>query len=867
MSFWLCTYNNIFLKRKLLLLLMLSTIALLSAQNKPTNTDSISKKKPTTQKIDDDIIYQANDSIVFLGTGKAYLYGQGDVTYKSINLKADFIKMNMDSSTISAKGKMNDSGQLEGLPVFKDGDAEYNSKELSYNFNTKKGFIRKAVTQQGEGYVLSDKTKITEGETLCIEDGKYTTCSDHDHPHFYLHLTKAKIKPKDYIVTGPAYLVLLDVPLPVALPFGFFPFTEEYSSGVIVPTYGDEFTRGFYLRNGGYYFAINDYFDLALTGEIYTKGTWGISAASSYVKRYKFRGNININYREDVTGEKDLPDYSVGKNLKISWSHTQDSKANPYQTFSANVNFSTSGYETNNINSYYNSELLSQNTKSSSISFTQRFPESPFSISLNVLATQRTKDSVISLSLPDITVNMSRIYPFKRKKAIGKELWYEKIALSYSGQISNSIETKESKLLTSSFARDWKNAANHYIPISASFNLFRYISVTPSANYQERWYLKSIKKDWDNDNQTLTIDTVSGFYRVYDFNMGINAQTKLYGFYTPIRAIFGDKIDRIRHVVTPSVGFSYRPDFGDPFWNYWDTYNKNGTEVPYSRFENALYGTPSRGESGSINFSLANNLEMKVKERTDSVTNEPVYKKISLIDNFSFGGSYNLAADSMNWSNINANIRIKIIKDFNINLSGSFETYLYALNSSGNPVRINTPRWSVGKFPRLISTGTSFGYTLNNETFKKKDSDKKPNEAPNKKDQEKNKEDIDGYQKLDIPWNVRFDYSVRYGNSTFNKDKLEFDRIFTHNLNMSGNISVTKKWKINFSAAYDLNANEITYSQIGISRDLHCWTMSARVVPFGPYKSYDFSIRVNSSLLSDLKYEKMSNYTQEINWY
>ncbi len=867
MSFRLCTYNNIFLKRKLLLLLMLSPIALLSGQNNPTNTDSISKKKPTTQKIDDEIIYQANDSIVFLGTGKAYLYGQGDVTYKSINLKADFIKMNMDSSTISATGKMNDSGQLEGLPVFKDGDAEYNSKELSYNFNTKKGFIRQAVTQQGEGYVLSDKTKITEGETLCIQDGKYTTCSDHDHPHFYLHLTKAKIKPKDYIVTGPAYLVLLDVPLPVALPFGFFPFTEEYSSGIIVPTYGDEFTRGFYLRNGGYYFAFNDYFDLALTGEIYTKGTWGISAASSYVKRYKFRGNININYREDVMGEKDLPDYSIGKNLKISWSHTQDSKANPYQTFSANVNFSTSGYETNNINSYYNSELLSQNTKSSSISFTQRFPESPFSISLNVLATQRTKDSVINLSLPDITVNMSRIYPFKRKKAIGKELWYEKIALSYSGQISNSIETKESKLLTSSFTRDWKNAANHYIPISASFNLFRYISVTPSANYQERWYLKSIKKDWDNDNQTLTIDTVSGFYRVYDFNMGINAQTKLYGFYTPIRAIFGDKIDRIRHVITPSVGFSYRPDFGNPFWNYWDTYNKNGSEVVYSRFENALYGTPSRGESGSINFSLANNLEMKVKEKMDTVTNEPIYKKISLIDNFSFSGSYNLAADSMNWSNISANIRIKIFKDFNINLSGSFEMYKYALNTSGNPVRVNTLRWSAGELPRLIGTGTSFGYTLNNATFKKKDSDKKPNDSADKKDQEKNKEDIDGYQKLDIPWNLRFDYSVRYGNSTFNKDKLEFDRIFTHNLNMSGNISVTKKWKINFSAAYDLNANEITYSQIGISRDLHCWTMSARVVPFGPYKSYDFSIRVNSSLLSDLKYEKMSNYTQEINWY
>ena len=525
---------------------------------KSAKIDSISQKKdstiettkPKSNKIDAEIVYSAQDSIVFLGNGTGFLYGKSDIKYKNINLKSEFVRVKMDSSTVYATGKTDSLGKKIGEPVFTENKTEYNSRELTYNLKTRKGYIRQAVTKQGEGYVISDKTKKSTTDILCMTDGKYTTCDNHEHPDFYLDLTRGKVKPGGYIVAGPAYLVVEDVPLPIALPFGFFPFTDKYSSGILMPTFQDELTRGFGLTNGGYYFAINDYADLELRGDIYTKGTWALSASSGYMKRYKFRGNFNISYRQDVIGEKEIPStYSTSNNLSIRWSHSQDSKANPFFNFSSSVNFSTSGYNRSNINSYYNPALNSENTKSSSVSFTQRFPESPFSISGSMLINQRTKDSTISMSLPNVNISMSRIYPFKRKDAIGKERWYEKISMSYSGSLSNSIETKENRLLSSSFVRDWRNGMRHSIPISATFDLFKYINISPSVNYNERWYLSSLNRSWDKMNQKVKTDTVAGFNRVYDFNMGISASTTLYGFYQPIRSLFGDKIDRIRHVM------------------------------------------------------------------------------------------------------------------------------------------------------------------------------------------------------------------------------------------------------------------------------------------------------------------------------
>ncbi|MBN2767435.1 MAG: LPS-assembly protein LptD [Paludibacteraceae bacterium] len=871
-------------------------------------SDTILNAKTNTQKpnqIDAEIKYVASDSIVFLSNGTAFLHGETDINYKNINLKADFVRVKLDSNLIYARPTIDSLGARIGEPIFSEGEKSYTSRELTYNLKTKKGYIRQAVTQEGEGYIISDRTKKSDEDVLCIAGGKYTTCDNHDHPHFYLSLSKGKIKPGEYIVAGPAHLVIADVPLPIAVPFGFFPFTDKYSSGLLMPSYTDELTRGFGLQNGGWYFAINDYVDLELRGDIYTKGTWAIRGTSSYVKKYKFRGSLGIEFREDVTGEKDMPDYNSSRNFSIRWSHSQDQKANPNFSFSSSVNFSTSGFNRSNINSYARPELNSQNTTSSSINFTKRFPNIPsLSISGGMSLTQRTRDSTISMSLPNINISYSRFYPFKRKEMVGKERWYEKISMSYSGAISNSVNSiKENQLLKSSLQRDWKNGMRHNIPISATFNLLKYINISPSMNYTERWYLQSTKKHWDANNQKEIRDTVYGFNRVYDFNMGVSASTKLYGFYQPIRAIFGDKIDRIRHVMSPSIGFGYTPDFGDPMWGYYDSYTKlvrdasnpllyTESEVQYSRYEGSLYGAPGRGKSGSLNFSLGNNVEMKVRNDRDTTGNEP-FKKISLIDNLSLGGSYNMAVDTMRWSMISANIRLKLTKSYALSLSTSFDPYMYGLNSTGNPVRINKLRWENGMFPRFQGTSTSYSYTFNNDTFKKLFGKKTTGTDPNANanngnmpgaennqnnpDGELNTESSpekteiadDGYAEVTIPWSFTASYSIRYGNTPeFDFNKMDYKMDFTHNLSLNGSITLTNNWRITANSSYDFKVKQFTYTSINVNRSLHCWSMSASIVPFGTYKSYSFHIGVNSSMLADLKYDKQSEYGRNvITWY
>ena len=504
-------------------------------------SDSLPSKKKSNP-LDAKVEYAAQDSIVFWSNGTGFLHGEGDVKYKNITLKAEYIRVKMDSSLLYAKGMVDSIGDPVGDPVFGEGESEYNSKEITYNLQTGKGFVKNAVTQQGEGYIVSDNTKkVGNDNMLAVAGAKYTTCDDHNHPHFYLNIKKGKVQPGKHIVSGPAQLVVADVPLPLVIPFGFFPFTDQYSSGLLMPTFADELTRGMGLVNGGYYFAFNDYFDLELRGEVYTKGTWGITANTGYIKKYKFSGNVNINYREDVTGERDMPDYQKAKSFRVSWSHRQDAKANPYRTLSASVNFSTAAYNRNNINTYYDPAVNSQNTKSSSITFTQRFARIPaLSISGGMQLTQRTSDSTINLSLPNLSISVSTIYPFKRKNPVGKERWYEKISLRYTGTLANSIQTKENLLFRSSFTRDWKNGMRHSIPISASFNLFNYITVTPNITYNERWHTSSYRKHWDDERNEVVTDTVYSFNRNYDFSGGISAQTKLYGYYIPFRKWFGD---------------------------------------------------------------------------------------------------------------------------------------------------------------------------------------------------------------------------------------------------------------------------------------------------------------------------------------
>lgn len=876
------------------------------AQGTKANGDSAPSPKPTA--IDARIEYTSTDSMVIMGNGIAHMYGSGDLKYKTMGLTAEYIRVSMDSSTIFAKGVLDTiENEWIGQPVFSEGQDKYETEEITYNLKTQKGFIRNAITEQGEGYIVADKTKKVGDDVLMMAGGKYTTCDQHDHPHFYLRMTKAKVKPGDYIATGPAYLVVGDVPLPLAIPFGFFPFTNKYSSGLIMPNFGDDYTRGLYLSGIGYYFAINDYMDLELTGDIYTRGTWAVYARSKYLKRYKFNGSFSINYRWDVTGEKDMPDYNVAKNLSVQWSHRQDSKANPYNNFSASVNFKTSGYNRSNINSYYNVAANSENTTSSSISYTQRFPDSPWNIGLSMNLTQRTKDSTLSVTLPSLTVSMSRIYPFKKKVRVGKEKWYEKISLQYNGSFSNSITCKEDYFFKSNFVKDWDNRLKHTLSSSASFMLFKYISITPSININDRMFFSRVDQRWDEKQNQVQKDTVMGFYNVYDFNASVSMSTKLYGFYIPFRKWFGDKVDRFRHVMTPSVNFSYHPDFGKDYWakrygGFYGSYDRlittrdaAGNIVPkldenglpiyevvhYSRFKEA----PSRGAAATLGFSLGNNLEMKLRNDKDTTGKEP-YKVYSIIDNLSISGGYNFIADSMNWQNFSVNLRIKIPKvNYTINLSGQFDPYMYTTTASGQHVRCNELYWNHGRFPHFLGTSTSFSYTFNNDVVKRwfnkegaKNNDQEEEVAeptvdpmtgeiiPSKEDhttkKKKKKDDEatdDGYLFAKIPWSLSVSYNLRYGASNEWDEKRNYYKMeFRHNLSFSASIGLGSGWKASTSLSYDVNAKKMSYTSINVSRDLHCWSMSASFVPFGPYKSYTFHIGVNASMLADLKYDKSS---------
>lgn len=852
--------------------------------------DTTKKKEP----LDAPVIYEASDSIVFTKEGYAHLYGEGKVNYQNIELTSAVITMNMDSSTVYATGVTDTAGVETGSPIFKDGETPYESKIMRYNFKTKKGFINSIVTQQGEGYVTSEEGKKGANDEIYMRHGKYTTCDNHEHPHFYLRLSMAKVRPKKNVVFGPAQLVVEDVPLPIAVPFGFFPFNSSYSSGFIMPTYGDEMNRGFYLRDGGYYFAISDQMDLKVLGEIFTKGSWGLSAASNYNKRYKFSGSFNASYLVTKTGEKNMPDYSVSKDFRIQWSHRQDAKANPNSSFSASVNFATSSYDRSSLSSLYNPQQYSQNTKASSVSYSRNFPEIGLNISGAFNITQNTRDSSLSMTLPDVNISLNRIYPFKRKKSAGDERWYEKISLQYTGSITNSISTKDNLLFKTPLTQ-WQNGMQHKIPVSATFNLFKYINIVPSFNYTERWYLRKVKQSYDPSPAStdhVKRDTINGFNRLYDYNLSLQMNTKLYGMYKPL--FMKSKELQIRHVFTPTVSYTYTPDFGKSRYGYYDTYTYTDEDgevrtVEYSPYEGAVYGYPGKNMSQNISFSIDNNIEMKMKSDKDTTG----YKKISLIDQLGASLSYDVA--NKRWSDLSMNLRLKLTKSYTFNMNASFATYAYQFDENGNVVVGDRTEWSYGRFGRFQGYSGSFSYTLNNDTFKKlfgkKDEDEKnkdkegkeggedeeteeeteeQNNNSNMRKTEKASVDSDGYLAFKLPWSVSlsYSYSIREDRSKdINIKTMRYPYSLTHSLNVSGNFKIGSRWNMTYSTGYDFTSKEMSMTTLNITRDLHCFNMSCGLV-FGPFTSYNFSIRANSSMLTDaLKWDQRSNTGSAVTWY
>ena len=864
--------------------------------------DSINRRKKNG--IDAPVVYSGNDSLVYIASSNtAHIFGDAKVDYENMKLESERIYMSLDSSIVHAEGVTDTAGVTTGTPVFNMGKDKYESDRMSFNFKTKKGLINSVYTQQEDGFMTAQLSKRDSSGVVYMQKGRYTTCDD-EHPDFYIALSRLKMRPGKDVVFGPAHLVVADVPLPLAIPYGFFPFTSSYSSGFIMPTYGDEMSRGFYLRDGGYYLAISDKMDLKLLGEIYTKGSWGLSAASNYKKRYKYSGSFYASYLKTKTGDKGLPDYAEEKSFKIQWTHRQDAKANPYNTLQASVNFATTSYERSNLTSAYNPQAMTQSTRTSSVSWSTNFSSIGMSLSSTFNLSQNMRDSSISITLPDLNISISRFYPLKRRHAAGKERWYEKIYMSYTGHISNSITAKEDEILHKSLTKDWRNGWQHTIPIGGSFTLFDVVNVTPSFNLNDRTYFTKIDKSWDDVAKKEVADTVSGFYNVYNWNFSLQASTQVYGFYVPSRKLFGDKIQAIRHVLKPSVSFSYAPDFSAHRYGFWDSYQKtdeegNVTLVEYSPYSSMLYGTVSQGKTGSIAVDIGNNLEMKIKSDKDTTG----FKKISLIDELGLAMSYNLAAKERPLSDLTMRLRLKWWKNYTFNMNAVFATYAYELDDNGKPYVGTRTEYSYGRFGRFQGMSQNISYTLNPEKIRKlfgrggddEENDKNKKNGDGEEDDDdmgvetnidenlqrgqnaarktnagKAETDEDGYMSFSMPWSLTFGYGITMRENTngeFNTKSMRYPYKFTQTLNMSGNIRISDGWNISFSSGYDFDFHKLSMTTASLSRDLHCFSMACSVV-LAPYTSYNFTFRCNAATLTDaLKYDKRSGMSNSVKWY
>ena len=822
--------------------------------------DTARKPRKATGFLDGAIEGKSTDSLVYDVRNKlVYVYNEGDVTYQNSNLKADFMRIDMTDKTVFAYGKPDslDGKAIVTKPEFSDGSASYQMDTITYNFATEKAKIKGVATQQGDGWLVGGSVKKMPDNTINIQDGMYTTCDETDHPHFYLAMTKAKVQPGKKVITGPAYLVMEDVPIYfLGIPYGFFPINMGPKSGLLMPSYGEDGTRGFFLRDLGYYITLGDYADLAVRGGFYTLGSWEASAASRYIKRYKYSGSFNIQYSNIKTGEKGEPDYLKQSNFRVQWTHSQDAKANPGSTFSASVNFATSGYNRYSANTL--NDILSTQTNSS-ISYSKSWTGTPFSLSANMAISQNSSNQSISLTLPTVVFNVSRIYPFKRKEKTGKDRWYEKISMQYTGKMTNSVTTTESEIFTKKTLENMKNGIEHSIPVSASFNVFNYINLSPSFNYNEKWFFKKVEYEWNP--MTNKVDTMAneyGFYRLYNYSMSISASTTVYGMYDFTKKKRDRKIQAIRHVLTPSIGFSYTPDFGDFKYGYYKSLQRDslGTTQTYSPYAQNAYSVPSSGRNMSMNFSLSQNLEMKVLSKRDTSG----VKKIKLIDELRISGSYNFLADSMRLSTIPISFRTTLFGNFGINLSATLDPY--RLTPDGK--RINKLF-----FPgRIVSTGWSFGYTFKSRDDRSQtainDITSIPPEYMNPFYDPYGTMDpvlrrqymAQTYYDFSLPWNFGFNYTVNYSITTGNYPPKGYKKNVTQTVGFNGSLNLTPKMGITFQGGYDIKANRLTTSSVSITRDLHCWQMSFSWIPFGTYRSWSFNIGVKAASLSDLKYDK-----------
>lgn len=830
------------------------TTAQMPAKN--DTTGSISKQHTN---IEAKVSRNANDSIVQdLAARKVYLYGNAEVSYQDITLKAAYIMVDFNTNNIYAHGIEDSTGKLIGVPEFTQGDQTFKAKQMAYNFDSQEGIIRQVITEDDQGFLHGKKVKKEEDNTINVLNGSYTTCNLEEHPHFAFRFKKARMIPDNKIITGPAYMEIEGVPTVLAIPFAIIPNKSGQKSGIVIPTYGESPTRGFFLENGGYYWAINDYMDFQVLGDIYSRGSWAIKPRFRYKKRYKYNGNFEFGYGQNVVGVKDAPDYSKTKDFRIRWSHSQDPKARPRSSFSANVNIVTSNYVKYNVVS---TEDYLSNEFQSSVAYQTSWSGKYF-LTANTSFRQNTKTHQVDLSLPELTFTVNRFYPLRRQT--GKKRFYEDLSISYSMNAKNSISTLDSLIFKpGTIEHELQNGIIHKIPISLPAKVFKYFTLSNSINVTDRMYSQSVSQYYRQDTTIinsdtllpgLVTDTLQGFYNTVDFSYSSSLTTKVYGMLRfkkgPLRAI--------RHVFTPSIGFSYRPDFSTDFWGYYDTYtDADGNEVRYSKYNNSqyssLFGTPPASKSGAITFSFSNNLEIKVLSRKDTITG---MKKIVLIDNLTISGNYDLAKDSLNMSYLTVNGRTTIWKNLSIQYSSLWDPYV--VTNEGK--RIN--RWVWDEYRTLFRwVNTSWNLSLNlklgDKDFKKKE---KPKEAT-ENEWEEIQNNPDDYVDWNIPWSVNINYNFQYlTKELYVNNSRTIDNKIVQTLGLSGQINITPKWKFTMRTGWDFTNNQLSYTSVNIYRDLHCWEMRFSWIPIGPRKSWNFSINVKASILQDLKLNRKKDF-------
>lgn len=828
--------------------------------------------------LEDAVKYNAEDSVLYdAANSRVYLYHKAKVEYTNLTLTAEYIEIDLSKSVAYAKGIPDSTGKLRGKPVFTQGSEKYEANSMAYNFKSKRAKIQGVVTQQGEGYIHGESVKRTAENEMYINHAQYTTCNL-EHPHFHIQANKIKVIPGNRLITGPFNIHFADIPTPFGFAFGIFPTPQTASSGIIVPTYGEAIDRGFFLRNGGYYWHINDYVDARFLADIYSKGSYGFSILSSYKKRYSFGGNVDFRYAYRKAGDDNLT--PIGEDFWLQWSHLPETRGT--SNFSASVNLGTSSY--NQRNSFSTTNYLASSF-SSNVAYSKTFPGTPFSLGINARQQQNVTTKQVDMDLPVFNFNMNRIFPFKRGSSAGKT-WWEKIALSYSMQAQNTITNQkvsnpsingyklfdtlnplndsilplEQKNFSALLER-MKSGMRHTIPISTSFNLFKHLVVSPNFSYDEYWYAQRLDYNWKGgDVNRLNVDTIRQFSRAFNYNSSIALQTRMYGIFFVRKA----GIEAIRHIFNPSVSVSYKPDLSDPKYGMSKDVQVDslGKIERLSLFANTIYGgTPTRGKTGSIGISLSNTIEMKVKNKADTSGKEP-FKKINLLDNLSASTSYNLAAESFQLSTINLLARTTLFGKLNINVNGIVDPYSYeapVFDENGKQIiaqkRISTYAWKRnGGIGQLTTFNLAMGTSLNPKARDKKQLKRKTITPQEERELDFINANPDMYVDFNIPWNLNLSYNMTYSKTGFLKS------VYMQSLSFSGDVNLTSKWKIGFSSGYDFINQTLVYPNINIYRDLHCWEMRFNWIPQGARGSYSIDINVKASVLQDLKLSRRRSW-------